>query len=45
MGVMNEDHLWRNINNNEFTVPCFRLSLVERLPLCSIPDHWNKGGK
>ena len=39
-GVMNGDHLLRN--NNEFTVPRFRLSLVERLPLCSIPDHWNK---
>ena len=39
-GVMNGDHLLRN--NYEFTVPRFRLSLVERLPLCSIPDHWNK---
>ena len=39
-GVMNRDHLLRN--NNEFTVPRFLLSLVERLPLCSIPDHWNK---
>ena len=37
---MNGDHLLRN--NNEFTVPRFRLNLVERLPLCSIPDHWHK---
>ena len=28
--------------NNEFTVLRFRLSFVERIPLCSIPDHWNK---
>ena len=35
-GVMNGDHLLRN--NYEFTVPRFRLSLVERLPL-----HWSPG--
>ena len=39
-GSMNGNHLLRN--NNEFTVPRFRLSLVERLPLCSFPNHWNK---
>ena len=30
-GAMNGDNLLRN--NNEFTVPRFRLNLVERLPL------------
>jgi len=38
-GDLNGNHLLRN--NQEFNIPRFRLTLVEKLPLCSFPATWN----
>jgi exonuclease III len=39
-GELNGNYMLRN--SNEFNVPRFRISLVERLPLCSFPKTWNE---
>jgi hypothetical protein len=39
-GELNGNYMLRN--SNEFNVPRFRISLVERLPLCSFPKKWNE---
>ena len=38
-GELNGNHMLRN--NSEFNIPRFRITLVEKLPLCSIPATWN----
>ena len=38
-GNLNGNHLLRN--NSEFNIPRFRITLVEKLPLCSFPATWN----
>ena len=38
-GNLNGNHLLRN--NSEYNIPRFRITLVEKLPLCSFPATWN----